>query len=55
MTNEELNFMNEGTEARYNSTFSTWPQEDIEKYWTTVNKFNQEFNPATYKPETNQL
>lgn len=55
ISNDELNTMDEGTAARYNSTFQTWPQEDIEKYWIIVDKFNQEFNPATYKPETNQL
>lgn len=55
MHEDDFVFMNEGTAARYNSTFNTWPSEDIEKYWSIVDKFNQEFNPATYKPETNQL
>jgi len=55
LTNDELDFMNEGTVARYNRTFQTWPSEDVERYWSIVDKFNQSLNPALITSETNQL
>jgi len=44
MSSEKLDFMNEGTEARINGTFDTWPQEDVERYWAIVDEFNKENN-----------
>lgn len=40
LTELELNFIREGTEARRDKTFSSWPSEDTERYWRLVNEFN---------------
>ena len=41
MNEEELELMNEGTQARYMDEFDDWSIEEKEEYWALVEKFGR--------------
>ena len=43
MNEDELELMNEGTQARYMNEFDEWSIEDKEEYWALVKKFAQTY------------